>query len=95
MIAEQTRQPAMGNGVMWRLKGNGLKIDLFLEQAQVQNYSCQKYSLLYINLGEINLRPDTGQIGGELIKGNVYFDDQPVCDDGWGIEEATVACRWV
>ena len=45
------------------------------------------------NSGEINLRPDTGELGGELIKGNVYFDDQPVCDDDWGIEEATVACR--
>ena len=29
------------------------------------------------------------------MKGNVYFDDQPVCDDGWGSEEAKVACRWV
>ena len=29
------------------------------------------------------------------MKGNVYFDDQPVCDDDWGHEEAKVACRWV
>ena len=47
------------------------------------------------NSGEINLRPETGELGGELVKGNVYFDDQPVCDDGWGGEEAKVACRWV
>ena len=36
LIAEQTRQLEMGNGVMWRLRGNGLKIDSFLEQAKVQ-----------------------------------------------------------
>ena len=29
------------------------------------------------------------------MKGNVYFDDQPVCDDDWGHEEAKVACRRV
>ena len=45
------------------------------------------------NSGEINLRPETGELGSELVKGNVYFDDQPVCDDDWGSEEAKVACR--
>ena len=47
------------------------------------------------NTGEINLRPDAGELGGDLVKGNVYFDDQPVCDDDWGQEEAKVACRLV
>ena len=30
-----------------------------------------------------------------LFKGNVYFDQKPVCDDGWGDEEAQVVCRFV
>ena len=46
-----------------------------------------------IEPGEINLRPDTGELGGEVLQGNVYIGDQPVCDDGWGTEEARVACR--
>ena len=46
-----------------------------------------------IELGEINLRPDTGELGREVMQGNVYIGDQPVCDDGWGTEEARVACR--
>ena len=46
--------------------------------------------------GEISLRPAaTNLLGGELVKGNVYFDDQPICDDGFGREEAIVACRCV
>ena len=28
------------------------------------------------------------------IKGNVYIGERPVCDDGWGDEEARVACRY-
>ena len=43
--------------------------------------------------GEINLRPDTGELGGEVLQGNVFIGDQPVCDDHWGLEEARVACR--
>ena len=35
-------------------------------------------------------RPDPG---GRVAKGNVYFQGRPVCDDGWGEEEALVACR--
>ena len=31
-------------------------------------------------------------------EGNVFLDGSPVCDDGWGSPDATVACRmagWV
>ena len=49
-----------------------------------------------INSGEISLRPvDRNFLGGSLVKGNVYFDNKPVCDDGFGDEEATVVCRSV
>ena len=44
--------------------------------------------------GEISLRPAAKNVlGGDLVKGNVYMDDMPVCDDNFGFEEATVACR--
>ena len=44
--------------------------------------------------GEISLRPAaTNLLGGNLIKGNVYLDEKPVCDDGFGSEEAKVVCR--
>ena len=44
--------------------------------------------------GEISLRPAaTNLLGGNLVKGNVYLDEKPVCDDGFGREEARVVCR--
>ena len=44
--------------------------------------------------GEISLRPEaTNLLGGDLVKGNVYMDNMPVCDHGFGFDEATVACR--
>ena len=48
---------------------------------------------IFFILGEINLRPETGALGAQVIKGNVYFDNQPVCDDEWGHKEAKVVCR--
>ena len=48
---------------------------------------------LYLS-GEISLRPAaTNLLGGNLVKGNVYLDEKPVCDDGFGREEARVVCR--
>ena len=48
---------------------------------------------LYLS-GEISLRPAaTNLLGGNLVKGNVYLDEKPVCDDGFGREEAKVVCR--
>ena len=50
---------------------------------------------LYLS-GEISLRPAaTNLLGGNLVKGNVYLDEKPVCDDGFGREEAMVVCRSV
>merc|ERR1719430_647795 len=46
--------------------------------------------------GEIQLRGKKGPLGAlgdGIAKGNVYIDYEPICDDGWGQEEATVACR--
>jgi hypothetical protein len=32
-------------------------------------------------------------ITGESGSGIVYINNQPVCDDDWGMEEASVVCR--
>ena len=32
--------------------------------------------------------------GARVTKGNVYLDGSPICDDGWSLEDATVACRF-
>merc|ERR1711962_1547749 len=38
--------------------------------------------------GNIELRG-----GSEEFEGNVFINDRPVCDDGWGDEDAMVVCR--
>ena len=45
--------------------------------------------------GQISLvgKPD-GTLGAGVTKGNVYLDGNPICDDGWTKEDATVACRY-
>ena len=45
--------------------------------------------------GEISLRGEKRpkKADGQIIKGNVYLDGHPICDDGWTREDATVACR--
>ena len=46
------------------------------------------------DLGELRLHGGTGEVDGDLAKGNVYLDGNPVCDAGWSQEDALVACRW-
>ena len=45
--------------------------------------------------GSENLHLQYNLISNHLLyfEGNVYIGDQPVCDDGFGSEEARVACR--
>ena len=44
--------------------------------------------------GQISLvgKPE-GNVGGRVTKGNVYLDGNPICDKGWSLEDAMVACR--
>ena len=99
----------MVNGAMWLLKSNGLKTGSFLglEKVDSEHTTKTKFKTLrkpfllfsfhvsdFFILGEINLRPETGALGAQVVKGNVYFDNQPVCDDEWGHKEAKVVCRF-
>merc|ERR1719192_2518565 len=45
--------------------------------------------------GEISLRGELrpSKLGGQITKGNVYLDGHPICDNGWSVQDATVACR--
>ena len=43
--------------------------------------------------GVIELRASSPELGGRLFQGNVFVDDEAVCDDQWGDEEASVVCR--
>ena len=47
------------------------------------------------NFDEENLHLQYNLISTHFLdfEGNVYIGDQPVCDDGFGSEEARVACR--
>ena len=42
----------------------------------------------------MRLQGGTGELSGDLAKGNVYLDGHPVCDAGWSQEDARVTCRW-
>jgi len=46
-----------------------------------------------LTLGELRLQGGTGEVSGDLAKGNVFLDGHPVCDAGWSQEDARVACR--
>ena len=43
--------------------------------------------------GVIELRASSPELGGRLFQGNVFVDDEAICDDQWGDEEASVVCR--
>ena len=65
---------------------------------QLLSRSSQPFKLFYTHPGRISLYG--GEKGSrptdtEFAEGNVYLDEQPICDDQWGIEEAKVACRSV
>ena len=54
-----------------------------------------KSTIPFVFAGQISLegKPD-GTLGAGVTKGNVYLDGNPICDDGWTKEDATVACRY-
>ena len=55
---------------------------------------CTLYLDLSFGSGELRLQGGTGEVSGDLAKGNVFLDGHPVCDAGWSQEDARVACRW-
>ena len=70
---------------------------IFLLQNQVQdlNSNLVYHHITIVFSGEISLRGNKRPIkaDGHIVKGNVYLDGHPICDDGWTREDATVACR--
>ena len=65
-----------------------------LEGAWVECCSVIKNGFEKKVIYELRLQGGTGEVGGDLAKGNVYLDGNPVCDAGWSQEDALVACRW-
>ena len=54
------------------------------------------YKILNLHLhctGYIELRGGSQELGVGSWEGNVFLDDEAICDDQWGQEEATVVCR--
>ena len=41
----------------------------------------------------IELRASSPELGGRLFQGNVFVDDEAICDDQWGGAEAGVVCK--
>ena len=60
------------------------------------NYGCYQIVLvmtIWIT-GQISLVGKLERsLGGRVTKGNVYLDGNPICDNGWSLEDAMVACR--
>ena len=57
--------------------------------------SCSSpFTYVSFGSGELRLQGGTGEVSGDLAKGNVFLDGHPVCDAGWSQEDARVACRW-
>ena len=76
---------------MWRVRETGFGDSW--NQRETQVAFLQLY-LDHLDLsGDIDLRGGNGDLGGDVMKGNVYVDGRPVCDDGWGAEEAKVIFR--
>ena len=70
-----------------------LAVSMLTKRSSGDSWNTKKFP----SLGKISL------VGGgrenkqnrDFAEGNVYLDEQPVCDDQWGSEEAAVVCRWV
>ena len=64
-------------------------------QDQDLNSNLVYHHITIVFLGEISLRGEKRpkKADGQIIKGNIYLDGHPICDDGWTREDATVACR--
>ena len=83
-------------GLFQHLEDNFLQQNYFetlLKKALNPNLMFNRITIVFS--GEISLggekRPKKAD--GRIIKGNVYLDGHPICDDGWTREDATVACR--
>ena len=43
--------------------------------------------------GWIELRGGDHELENRFFAGNAFVDGEAICDDQWGVEEATVVCR--
>ena len=44
--------------------------------------------------GFIELKGGSLELGNSVFEGNIFVDNEAICDDQWGHEEAGVVCRW-
>ena len=43
--------------------------------------------------GFIELKGGSLELGNSVFEGNIFVDNEAICDDQWGHEEAGVVCR--